>query len=151
MPVEDWAPTVAAVGAILRSRTKDNAGNELGTFTDQTRPTGEEVGELIGTATNDVAAEVGADIVSARRPYAASVAALGTALQVELTYFPEQVALGRSPYAELKKLYDERLKRLKTMVEGGVDEDPTMSGGTPLDPAYEFTHPINPMDWSRAL
>lgn len=43
----DWIPSVDDVAAILRSRTVDRDGNELGTFTSATEPTGTEVARKI--------------------------------------------------------------------------------------------------------
>jgi hypothetical protein len=39
MPVEAFTPSVADVSALLRARTKDSTGSEVGTFNDDTRPT----------------------------------------------------------------------------------------------------------------
>lgn len=136
MPTSDWAPTVADVGAILRARTKDTNGVELGTFTADTRPTGTAVIALADLAVSDLVAEIGPDIPTELVPSARYLAALGTALMVELSYFPEDVAAGRSPYAELKALYDQRLVRLTDAVE-----DATGEGGTGGSPSYGF--PVN--------
>jgi hypothetical protein len=37
MPVEAFTPSVADVSALLRARTKDSAGEEVGIFNDDTR------------------------------------------------------------------------------------------------------------------
>ena len=56
----DWAPSVEDVGALLRARTiKSETGEELGTFTDETRPTSTAVVSLIDAATDDVVSAVG--------------------------------------------------------------------------------------------
>lgn len=128
---ENWAPAVDAVGALLRARTKDRAGNEVGTFNADTRPTGEEVEALIDQAQEDIVAVLGTEDVPERWQLTArSVTVLGTALLVEIGYFPEQVNTGRSPYPQIKELYDDRLKRLVTGVAESIvvpgDED--MSG-----------------------
>jgi hypothetical protein len=127
---------------VLRARTRDTNGAEVGTFTANTRPTDAQVTELIAQSVSDVSSAVGPDIDAALWGDASYVAALGAALQVELSYFPEQIGTGRSPYEQLKELYDERLKRLEAAVEaaGGV----TPSAG-PL-PSYGF-----PMDGDRYI
>lgn len=106
MPSSNYRPTVADVGAILRTRTKTATGDELGTFTADTRPTAVQVGLLIDQALGDVAIEVGEDIPEALWPAAKRVVALGAAVQVELTFFPEQIQPGRSPYPQLLALYE---------------------------------------------
>lgn len=144
MPVSDYTPTVADIGAILRARTKTASGSEAGTFNpanadagDQTRPNAEQVTSLIEDVVADVQAEFGVDIPDAEGDdpdlYRKSVrrfGALGVAMLVELTYFPEQVATGRSPYAQLKQLYDDRRKRLLGALFPGGDD----GGAGPLAP-----------------
>lgn len=141
VPTSDWTPGVAAVGAILRARTKDTNGLEVGTFNADTRPTDEQVTLSIGQAVADVAEVVGDDIPDRTWDAARYVSALGTALQVELSYFPEQIGTGRSPYAQLKVLYDERLARLKAAVIAGEAGGPSADPGAALAPAFAF-----PMD-----
>lgn len=128
MPLPDWAPTVADVGALLRSRTKDTNGNELGTFTADTRPTDGQVTAIIATVAGDVET-LAADAALPETPLvlygsAKQLAVLATAMQVELSYFPEQVAQGRSPYDQLKALYDDRLDRYtKALASVGTGGD----------------------------
>lgn len=130
-----WAPTVAAVGALLRSRTVNDDGEELGTFTATTRPTEDQVKELMFQAQGDLVDALGATVPEPFYDRAASLAALGTALLVELSYFPEQVGTGRSPYAQLKEWYDQRLPRLRTAIEqGAINDTPGTGGG----PSYDF-------------
>lgn len=137
LPWSDWTPTLAAVGAFLRARTVDKDGNELGTFTANTRPTAAQVTDLLEQACPDVYGEVGA-VPEVLWPQARKVAALGTALLVELSYFPEQISANRSPYDTIKTLYDEGLKRLA----GGVGElasgDQLGSGDDPAMPVFGF-------------
>lgn len=137
MPVSDYTPAVADVAAIIRARTKTAGGAEAGTFNpadapeqDRTRPTAEGVQSIINSTIGDLTAAFGADIPDAPgddpalyRTGVRQLAALGAALDVELTYFPEQVATGRSPYAQMKTRYDDRLKRLTGVIF------PSSSGG----------------------
>lgn len=124
MPVTDWATTVDGVAAYVRSRTKDRNGNEVGTFNGLTRPTDVQVTSLLADAGSDVADQIGWDIPNVFWPRAAAQTQLAAALLVELTYFPEDVGTNRSPYAQLKTLFDERLGRLKTAI-ADYDADPT--------------------------
>lgn len=139
MPVSDWTPGLADVGAILRARTKDDVGNELGTFSATTRPTDVEVSALISQGVSDVAMVTGSDIPTSTWTDAKSVAALATALRVELSYFPEQINTGRSPYPQLKQLYDDMLKRLLTSIESAGGDVP--ASGAPMKPSYNFPRP----------
>lgn len=144
MPTADWLPPVAAVGAVLRSRTKDDEGVEMGTFTPDTRPTGDQTSELIDQAQADVAAEVG-DVPEVLWPAARRVTALGAALQVELTYFPEQVATGRSPYEQLRDQYRDALTRLTAQVGEVNSGDVLGTGDDPGMPSYGFPENLGGM------
>jgi integrase len=55
----DIAPSVLDVAALLRARTKDSNGMEVGTFNDDTRPTSAQVLTLIDQAVADVQAWLG--------------------------------------------------------------------------------------------
>lgn len=162
MPITDWAPNVRDVGAWVRARTKDIYGNELGTFNENTRPTGDEVAILINDTLDDLSTVIGVDVAEAFLSRARAVAALGSALSVELTYFPEQVAQGRSPYRELKELYDQRLGRLLTALTAsgaetnapGGSMSPYANAGKGLanqEPSVfdnPFVGPIPAVDWA---
>lgn len=143
MPVSDYTPTVDAVAAYLRARTKTLGGQEAGTFApaasaedEKTRPSFEQVTEAIGTSVGEIAGAFGSDIpdapgsdIGAYRSAAQSLAALGAALIVELSYFPEQIPTGRSPYIQLKDLYDSRFENLKDT----LFPDPDDGGSPPLE------------------
>ncbi len=138
MALADWMPSVADVGAILRARTKDTAGNELGTFTEATRPNGRQVASYVEAAAADVEAQMGA-IPEALQAQARRLTSIGAALFVELAHYPEMINTGRSPYSQLKELYDERFGRLAEAVEnvnegGTVGDDSTDTGS----PSYFF-------------
>ena len=140
MPVSDYTPTVDSVAAYLRARTKTRGGTEAGTFNSQdaaennkTRPTSEEVTEMIGNALRDVSGVVGADIDSAYFDAATDVAALRTAMLVELSYWPDQINSGRSPYPQLKELYDEAWENLLTAL--GISTD-AGGGAVPVGAGY---------------
>lgn len=139
MPLSDWAPAVAAVGARLRSRTTDTNGVEVGTFDTTTRPTGAQVLELITGNQSLIASEIGVTPPEASWPLAQDVTILGTIRDIELGFFPEQVASGRSPYEQVDKQYNEKLKRLIDYVSelaasSGEDSGAEGSGS----PSYGF-------------
>lgn len=135
MPSSNWPVGLENVGTLLRTRTTDSQGNQLGTFTDDTRPTGAQVSQLITTATGDVASAVGSDLEEALWAQAATVVSYRAAMLVELTFFPEQVALGRSPYEQLRELYTDSLAAL-VAAAAGVAPGETATTSSP--PSYAF-------------
>ena len=96
-PPEAW-PTVEEVAALLRARTKDVNGNEVGTFNTETRPTDEGAGELIANAAQAVAGELAADIPTVLYGSFSFCVKLYAACLIEKAYFPEQVQSNRSAY-----------------------------------------------------
>lgn len=142
-----WAPEVAEVGALLRARTVGDDPPreevELGTFDETTRPTGEQVALLIEASAAYVATRVGSSdnlCEDALTASARELAALRTAMSIELSYYPEQIASNKSPYREFKELYDEGMKSLTEAVSeqcgGGGDGDAV--GGTGPMPSGDF-------------
>lgn len=135
VPTSDWSPSLQTVGSLLRARTRDTNGTEVGTFSPDTRPTDDQATGLVVTATYDVAAAVGSEIPEALWPMAESVTSYRAAMLIELSYFPEQVAAGRSPYEQLKALYTESLKNLLARSTGDA---PGGEPGAPSPPSYAF-------------
>lgn len=147
MPIADWTPTVDAVGAILRTRTRDRNGNEIGTFNEDTVPTGDQVVSLITTAAGDLALAVGPDLPEAVWQQASSVATYRAAMLVEITFFPEQVALGRSPYPQLRELYLDALKDLRVAVDAaGGDLPGATDAAEAAAPSWGFEAVPTPLD-----
>src|SRR4051794_25646894 len=97
MAILDWRPLSADVGSILRARTKDRDGNELGDFTSSTRPTGQQVDTLVEVVVSDIEGQVGT-VPEELQPLARYVATVGTACLVLLSYWPEQIGDEGSPY-----------------------------------------------------
>lgn len=144
MATPDYLPDADAVGALLRARTKRaGTGEELGTFTHETRPTASQVEELIRQAGADLELRLSGialcseDLIEEARV----VTALGAALAVELSYFPEQVASENSPYAALERRYEDKQGAFVAAVAqrcaGGADVvggviTPTSSDQLPL-------------------
>lgn len=145
---QSFVPSVDDVGAILRTRTKDEFGAELGTFTADTRPTDQQALTLIGQAYDDVIGVIDDDIPTTAWRDASSAIALRAAMLIELSFWPDQVPLGRSPYAQLKELYDGNkdtppyggvLGRLVIAVARETEEAATgEQTSTPLEPVYDF-------------
>lgn len=132
-------PAVADVAALIRARTKIAGGKEAGTFTNSTRPTSDQVDNLIEFALDDVLGKVQAP--EAGTVYEARVrgaVALYAAVLVETSYFPEQVGGGgRSAAQTLKELYESRLKALIAEGEVGTPQGEG-DGDAPADPYWSF-------------
>jgi hypothetical protein len=143
VPVADFTPTHEEVGAIAMMRTRDDVGNETGTFDDTTRPNYDQVQMLIQKAVEDVAGKTGADIPEPVWERARDLVALRTAMLIELTYFASEVAQNRSPYNNYKQLYDEQLMQVVNEVR--AQEAGESSGDEPSIhmARYEFPPPDN--------
>jgi hypothetical protein len=115
-----WSPTPEDVALILRARTKDDHGVELGLWSDATRPTYEEVVLVIEVASTFVVASVGA-VADRCSGAARNAALLHAACLVELSYFPEQIRSDRSPYEELRALADTAVADLRACAGTGDD------------------------------
>lgn len=140
MPVSDYTPVLEAVAAHIPTRTRTEGGNEAGTFNpaaadeeDRTRPTAEQATAAITNALGTISGTIGIDIPEENFEAAASVAALRAAMLIELRYWPEQVATGRSPYAQLKELYDEQWKDLLSSMGIASDDG---GGAVPATAGY---------------
>lgn len=134
-------PDVSDVGAFLRARTRTKYGTEAGTFTLDTRPTRGQVLALIGLAQSHVAGILGFGTLSdGLARMSRTAVALRAAMLVELSYFPEQVQSGRSPYEHLRDLYESEVERLKVAAS---DDDLDDGIGATADarlPRYSVPH-----------
>jgi hypothetical protein len=107
MPVLDapaWTPSVDQVALHLLARTRIANGTYAGTFNDSTEPTGAQVAGVIAQACQLIAPRLG-PVPEALTDSAQAVAALKAAIQVERSFFMEQVAQGLSPEATLMTDY----------------------------------------------
>lgn len=163
-----YTPTPTDVARLLRARTKDANGVELGDWSAETRPTDSEVADLIDQAAGPVLAELGRlvdpddpDLYLDLHPAARHLVTLGAACLVEKSYYPEQVNSERSAYAHYKQEYDD----VRGVLVGGADDEtgggvlPGAAGGygtfwTPsatvmLYGAYaeSWPEPENPANW----
>jgi hypothetical protein len=107
------------VAALLRARTKDNNGNELGHWTADTRPTETEVSLLIGNAAQAVSDELPGDVPIELYGSFSFCTQLMTACMIEKSYFPEQVASGRSAY---DKYWEEYLRAIAALQDRTAQE-----------------------------
>ncbi len=147
-----WRPTVDDVAALLRARTKDASGNELGTFNDQTRPTDMEVERLITNGCAKVSALVGWEIPDDAQDEARHLAAIVAACEVELSYWPEQVRNERSAFAQLWQIWAADIAAFREMVSAlapaGTLGSGTGSFYTPsstVDFAYRYGYGVWPI------
>ncbi|MCW3039358.1 MAG: hypothetical protein JWM31_1263 [Solirubrobacterales bacterium] len=113
----DYAPSLDDVGALARARTKDSGGHEIGTFNENTRPTGAEVLRLIAMATAEVATRVEEPILTGFADAARAVIALRTAMLIEISYFPEDLQANGSAYGRFRGQFDESLISLNTALQ----------------------------------
>lgn len=137
-PPYDITCSVDDVAAIIRARTKDSAGNEVGTFTSATRPTDVQAQQAIDHAVVMVHTAV-AYIGDVCSDLARGCVALGAAAEIELSYFPEQSRSDRSVYTFLNQRYEAALEGLALCVSG---ELPSAEGG----PAGVGTMPAGTLD-----
>jgi hypothetical protein len=131
---------VEQVAAYIPTRTKPLQGlQDEETFTADTRPTANQVTLLAEQSANKVLVAVGSDLPDYLKDAATSVAAVLTASEIELRYYPEQLDTERSPYDLLVAKFDKELAWLVAQIDKGT-EIPGDGGGviTPGMPAYGF-------------
>jgi hypothetical protein len=148
----DYLPTSREVGAMLRTRTRLPGGQELGFFTNDTRPTDAEVDLLVAQAYEDLISRTQADIPEVLIGQFRQTLILATALRIELSYFPEQIATNRSPYDQYKTLYDEQWRvlteALNDVADGGLQADGEgLGSGYPSYGGFPLTGIGMEFDW----
>ena len=112
-----WTPSVDAVAALIRARTKVPGGKEAGTFTEQTRVTKAEAELIIGQAVDHVAAAIGGEPCNEQLGESAgAAAAMLAAILIEQSYWPESAEARGSSAARLESLYNARMKALTASV-----------------------------------
>jgi hypothetical protein len=119
MSAPDYLPSTDDVATLLRARTKDDNGTELGKWTADTRPTDDEVARLIALAAREL---VPPDFAGPCTRSAQSAITYHAACLIELSYFPEQVRSDRSPYEELKALADAARSELDVCISSGAPD-----------------------------
>lgn len=131
-----WAPSVAEVAALIRARTKMAGDIEVGTFNEDTRPTGAEVERLIAQACRRVSTAVGVEPCSDElRADAGAAAAVYTAMLIEQAYWPEQTTAAGSSFKSLEALWKGQIETLEVAVSeqcGGGESGEGGAAGSPL-------------------
>jgi hypothetical protein len=110
VPTSDYRPTIDEVGRRLAARTMEtDTGNRVGTFNDETRPTGAEVHDLIDDALTVVSAAVGVDLDAEYVPMAKAATIAYTCMSIELSFYPESTAASDSAFRALKERFTEQI------------------------------------------
>lgn len=134
MPSSDYTPTLDEVGATTRSRTHDDVGNELGTFTIDTRPDMFAVDSLIDNAVNFIEGFAAAggitEIGEGCYQNAKTAVIYRVCFLIEIGFFPEQIAGDHSPYDEFLELYKAAINQLARCLGIAEPDDDPQSGGT---------------------
>jgi hypothetical protein len=128
----DITPSVADVAALLRARTKDVNGVEVGTFNDDTRPTSAQVITLIEEAVTDIQARMGMSPPPELAGAGTSSAAMLTACLIELSYFPELVRSDRSAFSEYWELLQNKITVLQESARG-LEPGANLVSSTPIE------------------
>lgn len=127
----DYHPSVADVATVLRARTKDDNGDEIGSFTTATRPTAFQVADLIDGAVAEVKMRLGDSFPARLFPTARQAVVLNAAAAVERSYYPEQAAnRDNSAYQLFKDDYNELIGQL---VEAIADPTVGTRGAVSID------------------
>lgn len=144
-PTAAYQPLVSDVAKLMRARTKDTLGHEVGTFNASTRPTYDDVLPLIAMSSRFVTTSIDTNIPESAYPNASAVIALRTAMQIELSYWPEQINTPRSPYQMLSDMYKDEYALLTDLVERerGQDEGGTDEMITALEPSWSFAPSVD--------
>ena len=129
VPDLNMRPSVADVASLIRARTKDSDGREVGTFNDDTRPTAAQVELHIDNAVALLAVRLPSDMPDAYVGSVKALTAYRAALQIEKSYFPEQVRSDRSAYDQLREEYLDDLAALTEALEGAGGEDGAGTSG----------------------
>lgn len=121
-------PSTDEVANLLRARTVDQYGNELGTFTDATRPTIEQADSLIDAAYDLVNLRVGriSDTSPEIITQAKAVVMLLAARLIETVYYPEQAAQDESAATLYGEMYEDAIKSLTSAI---LDDRSTTTSG----------------------
>lgn len=114
----EYTPLMDDVAVLLRARTKDQYGTEVGVFNTDTRPNEQQVREIIRLAVADISTYVGSDVPDTVIEPARHLATLRAAMLVESTYFPEQAAQDNSVYSLYEGLYTAGITRLDALLPG---------------------------------
>lgn len=126
-----WAPTTEQVASVIRARVQKRGGKEGTDWDDTTRPTKQQVEDLIGLAVTKVAGETVWNPCTFRlRSESQRAAVEYAAMLVEQSYWPEQTTAAGSGFASLYKLWMDGLPGLKARITKDCPEpSPPGDGG----------------------
>lgn len=104
--IDGLRPEISEVASILRARTRsDEAGGEIGTFNNSTRPTATEVEDYITGGMYEVALRLPDEIPESALAFARRLISTRAAMSVELSYDPDRTGDG-SAYDRLREQYE---------------------------------------------
>jgi hypothetical protein len=145
-----YAPTVADIAAILRARAVELGGFRVETFTDRTVPSAQQVQQLIGLYTPMVFARLGrldslhcanaGDLRSAAR----ALAGQRVALEVEASYWPEEIVDAAAVDVRRTLLADDLAALVPALEACRASGDEGGDGGDSTsrsDPAWRYPLP----------
>lgn len=148
-----WPATPEDVAAILRARTQDDSGTEVGIWTADTRPTYMDVERVLSMSQSVILGQTGpldalvCESAGDVRAQAATLTTLLSAMFIELSYFPEQVNSTRSAYEQYRELWDVLLPALVSSVAecaaGAVEPDPGAGDGAASVPTASWAFPVD--------
>lgn len=138
-----WSPSVLQVARKILSRTRDQYGNMVGTFSNITTPTDTQVAAIVGDVQTEIADVVGDDLPEPLWNDAQNVVALRAAMQIETDFYSEQMASNRSAYPMLEKQYADALAKLQNAVETYGDDGSVDSSSPGRVPSYSFPEPTS--------
>jgi len=143
VPTTDYTPTVAQVASHILSRTVNQYGIRLGTFTADTTPTDTEVEAVIEITMPEIADVIGDDIPQFLWDDAETVASIRVAMQIEISFFSEQVSADRSAYPLLKEKYETAVQNLsKQVTSAGDGSTGAVVSGTTGTASWSFPEPV---------
>jgi hypothetical protein len=126
-----FLPAVSDVGLEILSRTRDQYGNLIGTFNADTSPNDTQVLGIIDQVAPLVGDAIGDTIPGAMYDDARKLIAIRAAMQIETSFFSDQVNTGRSIYPQLKEQYELELARLQkqlALMSQGNSDVPVNAG-----------------------
>jgi hypothetical protein len=142
--VDEVTPTLGEVALLTHTRTLDEAGDEVGTFTPDTRPTDTEVQGVMAQAIQTVLSVLPFEITEAAYPRVKQAVTLQTAIFIEYGFFREQAVAGSA--AGFERAYNATMNGIQMITGGGgmgtrVDSPVVRSTMTDYDPYYPMPLP----------
>lgn len=132
-----WQPASGDVALLVAQRVLDGLGSGLTDFTDDTKPTKTQVDALAAMVSNEVAGRAGTIPTTPvnLEPLAKNVAAKGTAMWVELSYYADDE---RDHAATLRDQYTMALLDLAAAVDSVLSTGTTGTGADQPLPVWGF-------------